>query len=103
MLQPAVQSLVEMGPAPSSQDVSVEWLEAAQRHIENIQKPVSDEEARALAKLFGPDECFGFGWTLLHIIEAAPGWPLKDVLDMPTNEWIERLRVGVANAGLGLS
>jgi hypothetical protein len=98
MLQSAVQKLVKMGPAPSSEDVSVEWLKEVQGYVEDVQKPVSDEEARALAKLFGPDECFGFGWAILHIIETAPGWPLKDVLEMPPNEWIENLRQRVANA-----
>jgi hypothetical protein len=42
--------------------------------------------------LFGPDDCFGLGWTLLHLIETAPGWPIKAVLDGSQGEWIDRLR-----------
>ncbi|HEV7690448.1 MAG TPA: hypothetical protein VGO52_06490 [Hyphomonadaceae bacterium] len=76
----------------------MEWLQNAESLVKTIAKPVSDDDARALAKLFGPDECFGFGWTVLHLIETAPGWPLPDVLAMPKNEWIERLKKRVENA-----
>jgi hypothetical protein len=40
--------------------------------LEKITKPVSDEEAQALLDPFGPDDCFGMAWTVLHMIETAP-------------------------------
>jgi hypothetical protein len=43
--------------------------------------------------LFGPDDCYGVAWTLLHLIESAPGWPLHDCLQDIRNEWTERLRL----------
>ena len=57
-----------------------------------VNQPISDDDARALVKLFGPDDSFGLAWTLLHLIENAPGWPLDDALSESGNEWIDRLR-----------
>ena len=67
-------------------------LEEYQRLLNAISQPVSDEEAEALARLFGPDDCFGLAWTLVHLIESAPGWPLVDRLPAIDNEWIVLLR-----------
>lgn len=55
--------------------------------------PVTNEEARVLVTLFGPDECYGLAWTLVHLIETAPGWPIADCLGGTGNEWIQRLRL----------
>jgi hypothetical protein len=57
---------------------------------------VSGEEAGALARLFGPDDCFGLAWTLVHLIESAPEY--LDHLPVHENEWISRLRA-TANSG----
>lgn len=48
--------------------------------------------ARALVQLFGPDDCFGLAWSLLHLIETLPGWPSEDTLKGLHGEWIDRLR-----------
>jgi hypothetical protein len=45
-----------------------------------------------LVKLFGPDDCLGLAWTLLHLIETAPGWPVESALVGLEGEWIDRLR-----------
>ena len=37
--------------------------------IEHVQ-PRSDGSFRGV---FGPDECFGLAWSILHLIETAPG------------------------------
>jgi hypothetical protein len=89
-----VRELGEMGPLPSS-DVAAEdlfRLEEYQRLLESIEKPVSDEEAIVLLELFGPDECFGLAWAVVHLVESAPGWPLH--VDMPDtdNDWLLLLR-----------
>lgn len=57
-----------------------------------IERPISNDDARALATIFGPDDCFDLAWTLLHIIETVPDWPLEDVLNDASNEWIDRLK-----------
>ena len=40
--------------------------------LESVAKPVTDDEAAALAQLFGPGDCFGLAWTLVHLVESAP-------------------------------
>lgn len=58
---------------------------------------MTDEEARALVSVFGPDEYYETAWQILHLVESAPGWPLEDVLQRNDNEWIRRLRRAVEN------
>jgi hypothetical protein len=65
--------------------------------ITSIGKPVTDEEARVLTRIFGPDDGFGLAWTLVGLIESAPGWPLWDVLRDSDNEWIRLLRRRLGN------
>jgi hypothetical protein len=91
-MQPAILALVELGPLPSSGVATVSMLQAFEEQFSNVQTPVTDEEACALVKLFGSDDCFGLAWTLLHLIETAPGWPLKGALDGLEGEWADRLR-----------
>ena len=91
-----------MGPPPSS-DAAVrenlrELVDKYQTLLESVQKPVSDEEARALVTLFGPDDFFGIVWPLVSLIESAPGWPLEDCLKDSDNEWIRLLRQRLENS-----
>ncbi|WP_405858249.1 hypothetical protein OG407_14540 [Streptomyces sp. NBC_01515] len=47
--------------------------------------------ARALVACFGPDDCYGVAWTLLHLIETGPN-PALTVEPVPgANEWHRRL------------
>jgi hypothetical protein len=96
-MQPAVDELVKIGQFPSEKDAEVDLLKRIQNLLERIEQPVDDDEARALATLFGPDDCFGLAWALLHAVETAPGWPLQDVLSGARNEWIDILRQSCAN------
>jgi hypothetical protein len=95
----AVTELIELGPLPSSDNPDIEKLKKYQELLESIQPPLSDEEAKSLIGLFGPDECFGLAWSLLHLIESAPGWPLLESLEGSENEWVVRLRERAARAG----
>jgi len=95
VIREAVRQLLTLGPLPDSLVAAddVVKLEEYQRLLESIEKPVSDEEAMALVGLFGSDTCFGLAWTLVHLIESAPGWPL---LDRPPDaaersEWLHLL------------
>jgi hypothetical protein len=99
-----IKQLEKMGPLPSYEvamppDNSAE-LERYTRLILSIQKPITDEEARALVSLFGPDDCFELEETLVHLIESAPGWPLWDCLEDTSNEWIQTLRRRLENTGI---
>jgi hypothetical protein len=43
----------------------------------------SRAEISALLDVFPRDdgECFGLSWTLLHIVESGPDWPIWDALE----------------------
>jgi hypothetical protein len=92
MMQPAVERLVQIGPMPSSSVATVPILQELEALLAKVQTPITDNEARALARLFGPDDCFGLAWSLLHLIESSPGWPIADALHGLNGEWIDRLR-----------
>jgi hypothetical protein len=93
VLRPEVARLLDMGPLPDSATAATNStrLETSQRLIDGIEKPVSDEEARQLAALFGPDDCFGLAWSLVRLIESAPGWPPVDLPPNADNEWMKLL------------
>lgn len=87
-----VQALVTLGAFPDCDTVQEEQLKLYESLLSSLTPPLSDAEARSLMSLFGPDECYGLAWSLLRLIESAPGWPLQDCLQYPGNAWIERLR-----------
>ena len=91
-MQQAVSALLVLGPLPNSAVATVQTVHAFEEQLSKVQKPVTDEEACALVKLFGPDDCVGLAWTLLHLIETAPGWPIESALIGLEGEWIRRLR-----------
>ena len=67
-------------------------MQAIEERLSKVQTPITDEEACALMNLFGPDECHGLAWSLLHLIETAPGWPVESALVGREGAWIDRLR-----------
>jgi hypothetical protein len=86
-----IENLAKLGILPSESNASLDFMREAEDLIRSITKPVSDEEARVLTGLFGEDGCFGLAWSLLHLIESAPNWPLSDCLSNLSNEWIKSL------------
>jgi hypothetical protein len=98
MIRPEIAELVSLGPFPSSKDTVVDVIDRQAELLKRIDRPVSDEEARELVKLFGPDDYYGGAWTLVHLIETAPNWPLTDCLTDDSIEWIARLKMRVENA-----
>jgi hypothetical protein len=98
-----IARLVSLGPLPSERDDSV--TDAALAQIKELilaalpLRPLSEEEACALAKVFGPDECYEMAWTLVHMIESTPGWPMWECL--PTEpEWRDIMLTRLRNVGL---
>ncbi|MBL1086593.1 hypothetical protein JK359_32330 [Streptomyces actinomycinicus] len=67
-----VQAFFAAGPLPNW-DASEEEISKRERQLALIPQPVTPEEATALASCFGPDDCYGLAWTLVHLIETAPG------------------------------
>ena len=88
-----VQTLVSLGPLPDCDTAQEDQLKIYESLLSRVTPPISDEEARSLVRLFGTDDCYGLAWSLLHLIESAPGWPLQDCLKDSGNEWTTRLRL----------
>ena len=77
-----VSEFVANGPLPG-EDAGVQTVARAQALLERIQPPLTDDEAHALAVSFGPDDSYGLGWSLLHLIESAPGARTADYSSAP--------------------
>ncbi|MGY3449999.1 hypothetical protein [Bradyrhizobium sp. USDA 4353] len=88
----ALKELLALGPLPASAAADIATLERIETLLEEIQRPVCDNDAKALVNLFGPDDCFGLAWTLVHRIETAPGWPIEHALQGRSGMWIEILK-----------
>lgn len=96
-MQTAVEELKKLGKLPSEVNFEIPMLERYQQLFDAIQQPISDADAVELIKIFGHDDCFGLSWTLVHIIETAPGWPIKEIIETGSAEWDNILK---SRAGL---
>ncbi len=96
MIRKQVLELKLLGPLPNEQ-ADETTFERYEKVLSAIKAPVTDDEAEILLTLFGPDDAYGAAWTLLHLVESAPSWPIEKCL---TGEglWIETLRRRAANA-----
>jgi len=92
-MQPAVERLVQIGPLRSSGTASIPELQEIEALLAKVQTPIANDEAMALVRPFGPDDCFGLAWSLIHLIETAPGWPIANALYGLSGEWIDRLKM----------
>ncbi|WP_448318216.1 hypothetical protein [Streptomyces sp. CO7] len=98
-MRPEVQAFVDAGPLPD-EDAAEEEIQQRTDEFLAIARPVTGEEARALLACFGPDDCYGVAWSLLHLIETGPN-PVLTVRPAPdANEWHHRLFDRAVNAGL---
>jgi hypothetical protein len=96
-----IVELDKLGPLPSAQSVLDNpdgdvLLKRYEELITSIQPPVTDDEARVLVGILC--DCFGVEWTLIHLIETAPGWPLEDCLVDTDNEGVAHLKQRVGNS-----
>lgn len=99
MIRTEVSELAKLGAFPSSKNVDLALIKRQQELLQHITSPISDAETRELIKLFGPDDYYGLAWTLLHLIEEAPNWPLVDCLASHSNEWIDLLKQRAVQKG----
>ena len=97
MMQKCVSRLLELGKFPS-ETVDVDQIQQIENLLLAVQTPITDEEAKALCSLFGPDDFYELPWTIIHLVETAPGWPIEECLVDDTNEWIETLKFRIANS-----
>ncbi|MFJ9034903.1 hypothetical protein ACIRQP_42210 [Streptomyces sp. NPDC102274] len=91
-----MEDLINAGVFPSEEATEEEVTEK-QHLLERISQPVSNEEAHALAKVFGTDDCFGLSWTLLHLIETAPDAQSAHYSVGEANVWVDLLNSRVAH------
>ncbi|MEO6938253.1 MAG: hypothetical protein ABI171_23195 [Collimonas sp.] len=94
-----IEEMKSLGALPSEDDANVELLKKYDNLYRAVSKPITDQEARVLIELFGPDGCFGLASSIMHLIESAPGWPLKDCLSILDNEWKVELRNRAVQGG----
>ena len=93
-MRPEVRQLVAMAPLPTenTSGAGVEEVERFEYLLHGIEPPVTDEEAVALAHLFGPDDCYGLAATVLYLVETAPGWPIEAAIEASNPLWARTLR-----------
>jgi hypothetical protein len=103
MQRPAVRELISLGAFPDSSEVNLDVIRKQEKLLSEIEPPITKEEAYGLVQLFGTDDYFGAAWTLLHLIETAPGWPIASCLTNVQNEWIALLKRSAENAGAKFS
>lgn len=99
-MRPEIRKLVDLGKLPSEDDGDVDKLRKYEVEYCAIKRPVTDEEAVALLGLFGEDGCFGLASSLMHLIETAPGWPIKERLIDSTNPWVLEMKNRAIRGGV---
>lgn len=99
-MRPEIRRLVELGRLPSEDDADIEKLRKYEVEYRGITRPITDEEAMALVGLSGDDGCFGLASSLMHLVETAPGWPIKNCLSDTDNPWILELKNRAIRGGV---
>ncbi|MDT0386035.1 hypothetical protein [Streptomyces dubilierae] len=94
-----VQTFVAEGPLPDW-NASEDEIDRRVQQLNAILKPVTGEEASALVACFGPDDCYGVAWTLLHLIETGPNPALPIDPGPDANEWHQRPYLRAVNGGV---
>jgi hypothetical protein len=91
-IRPAIAELAGCGPFPASTSIDLKTMEHQENLLRLISPPFSNAELKLLIGLFGPDDYFGLAWTLVHLVEQSPQWPVVELLEDQSNEWVGRLR-----------
>jgi hypothetical protein len=96
-----VSQLVDLGPLPDEGQADVAHLQAVESALAQVDCPVTGEEALALLSIFPTDEssCFGLAWSILHLVETAPDWPLAQARLHAANPWVRTMLERAASAG----
>ena len=93
-----IEQLLKLGPFPDENTVTQEEIDAYHTLLNTFVPPISDVDAVSLVALFGEDDTFyGLAWTMLHLIESAPGWPILSSLKDESKYWITFLRKRIVN------
>lgn len=92
--------LLALGRMPD-EDAEEEDIDEWADKLKAIQAPLSNDEAEALAQYFPPDMGYGVGFSMLHLLETAPGWTDALAATINDEEWRVRARNRIANAKKG--
>jgi hypothetical protein len=97
----AFQNLADLGPLPASEALGEQTARQYEEAVKALPPTPTAKEAVALVELLPPDDsaAFGLAWSILHVIEASPAWPVWEVLDDHT-VWVRRLRERCERSGL---
>lgn len=89
-----ITDILATGQLPDLHNSTYDEIQRAEDLLNQMEKekPVTGEKAAALVTVFGPDDCFGLAWTLLHIMETAPGVGADEYLAHSDNYWVHMLR-----------
>ena len=68
-----IEGLIALGVLPPESSAAAE-IELREALIRKVVPPLTLAEAKALAGILGPDNCFGLAWSVVHLIESAPSW-----------------------------
>ncbi|WP_240363264.1 MULTISPECIES: hypothetical protein [unclassified Streptomyces] len=98
-MRPEVEAFIADGPLPGW-DASEDEIERRDGQLRVISRPVTGEEAKALVSCFGPDDCYGVAWTLLHLIETGPNPVLTAPPAAEANGWHHTLWRRIVHGGL---
>lgn len=96
-----VSQLVDLGPLPDEEAAEVARLQAFESALAEVERPITGEEALALLSIFpsGESSCFGLAWSVLHLVETAPGWPLAQARLYAANPWVRTMLQRAASTG----
>lgn len=92
-MRPAVVSLLKLGRLPDEGSAAVAQLQEYESALAAVTPPVSDQEALALLSVFPSSDhsCFGLAWSVLHLVETAPGWPIPEASLHRANPWVNNV------------
>lgn len=92
-MRSSIAQLARLGRLPSEALATAPELRAFETALQATEGPLTDEEALALLGTLPSSEqsCFGMAWTVLHLIESAPGWPLRQAASLLPNPWIAKM------------
>jgi len=100
-VQPAVRRLLAIGK-PFADSLSQAEVDEIVSASDALTMPISSDDALAILSCLPAkgDLLYEVNWTLLHAIEACEAWPIWPALHQQKHEWIDILKLRLANAGL---
>jgi len=98
-MRSSIADLAALGVFPQELDANERDVSKREELLGQIVPPLAGDEARALLELFGDDDLFGLSWSLVHLIESAPGWPYWDAIEPASNRWHQILERRSISAG----